>query len=406
MSAKIPVSAIICEFDPLHFGHKLVLDAARAAGGLVCCVMSGQFTQRAAPAMLDKWARARLALENGADLVVELPLSWACAGAERFAAGGVALAAALGADTLWFGSECPDTAALCRLADALLSPAFSQALADQPQQGATFAGRRQQAVSRLLGAGDAALLALPNANLGVEYIKAIRRQNAPIRPSPILRQGAGHGRETPLGAAPGGGKRPSPPILSAGQLRDILRAGGTLDGLAPESTARAVALARAQGRCPASLERLERAVLCQLRALPPQAFSALPDMSEGLDHRLYRAARQAGSLEELYALAKSRRYSHARMRRLVLAAFLGLRAPLPPLPPYLRVLGMGPRGHKILGQGPLGLPVVARPKDLKKLPGEAQETFQAEARAGDLYGLACPVAQPAGEDFTRPVVRV
>ena len=82
MSAKIPVSAIICEFDPLHLGHSLLLDAARASGSLVCCVMSGSFTQRAAPAMLDKWTRARLALENGADLVAELPLSWACAGAE------------------------------------------------------------------------------------------------------------------------------------------------------------------------------------------------------------------------------------------------------------------------------------------------------------------------------------
>lgn len=198
MSAKIPVSAIICEFDPLHLGHRLLLDAARASGSLVCCVMSGSFTQRAAPAMLDKWTRARLALENGADLVAELPLSWACAGAERFAAGGVALAAALGAEELWFGSETPDAQRLDRLAEALLSPAFTQALHSQPDAGQSFAVRRQQAAASLLGE-EADILAQPNANLAVEYCKAIRRQGASLRPRPIQRQGAGHGqRDEPL----------------------------------------------------------------------------------------------------------------------------------------------------------------------------------------------------------------
>lgn len=401
MTEKIPVSAIICEFDPLHFGHKLLLDAARAGGGLVCCVMSGNFTQRGAPALLDKWARTRLALLNGADLVVELPLSWACAGAERFAAGGVALSAALGAGELWFGSECPDAGRLTRLAEALLSPAFSQELAASARPGESFAQRRQQAAAKLLDPETAALLALPNANLGVEYIKAIRRQNAPIEPVPVLRQGAGHGEGLTLPAS-----NEETPFLAAGQLREIIRAGGALSGLAPGTTVDAITQAQAQGRCPANIARLERAILGKLRTMTGDDFAALPDLSEGLENRLQAVAKQARSLEELYALVKSRRYSHARVRRLVLSAFLGLRAPLPELPPYLRLLGMGKRGQTALSQLPSTLPVVARAKDVQKLSPSAQEVFRQEALADDLYGLACPTPQPAGIDFSQGIIKL
>ncbi len=398
MSAKIPVSAIICEFDPLHQGHRLLLDAARSAGGLVCCVMSGNFTQRAAPALLDKWSRARLALTYGADLVAELPLSWACAGAERFALGGVALAVALGAEELWFGSEAPDGELLLRLGEALLSPGFAQALSCLPDRGEGFAQRRQQALASLVGGEAAAVLSLPNANLGVEYCKAICRLGVDIRPRPIQRQGAGHGQAV----EPAGGGI----FLSAGQLRQMIRQGEDFGELIPPATRQAVEEARAQGRCPADISHLERAILCRLRAMGPEDFAALPDVSEGLENRLYRAAREACSLEELYALAKSRRVSHARIRRLVLAAFLGLGAPLPELPPYLRLLGLGPRGSQVLRQLPGTLPLVARPKDFVRLGPEAQAVFAAGARAEDMYALACPVPQPAGEDFTHKLVKI
>ena len=90
------VCAVICELNPLHKGHQALFAHAKSRFGGLVCVLSGNFVQRGEPAILDKWARARLALESGADLVLELPLPWALAGAERFAAGGVALARALG----------------------------------------------------------------------------------------------------------------------------------------------------------------------------------------------------------------------------------------------------------------------------------------------------------------------
>lgn len=406
MPQKFAFSAIICEFDPLHYGHRLLLEKAGASGRPVCCVMSGNFVQRGAPAMLDKWDRARLALQNGADLVFELPLSWACAGAERFAAGGVALASALGAGALWFGSEAPDPALLLRLAEALLSPAFSAALARQ-NPNLSFAVRRQQAAAQLLGEPDAQALRLPNANLGVEYCKAILRQEAKLTPTAILRQGAGHDEKLSGSSFSSGSPAPSPldaepsRFHSAGELRGRIFAGQSIAGLAPESTVRAVEAARSAGRCPAQTSHLERAILCRLRSMNRQELAQLPDMSEGLENRFYQAARRAQTLEELYASVKSKRYSHARVRRIVLAAFLGLQKPLPALPPYLRLLGCSAIGREALGRLSPTLPLVVRPRDVKRLPPEAQAVFAAEALADDLYALSCPIPQPAGRDYTQ-----
>lgn len=398
MPEKITISAVICEFDPLHWGHMALLERAGAGGAAVCCLMSGNFLQRGAPAMLDKWARAKAALSSGADLVVELPLPWACAGAERFASGGVCLAGAMGAGKLFFGSELADTEALRRLAGALLSPEFAQALAAQPDQGLPFASRRQRAAEALLGPKAAKALSMPNAILGVEYIKAILAQNLDIEPVAVLRTGAGH--DQAADPVPG-------TVLSASQLRSLAAQGKSLRGLVPDGTYQVIEEAKALGRFPVEFHRLERAILCKLRTLTASGFAALPDISEGLEHRLARAVREACSLEELYGLAKSKRYSHARIRRLVMAAFLDLRNPLPPLPPYLRLLGMTEKGRLALGQTAPSLPLAVRAGDFQKLSPMAREIFRLEAQADDLYALGSPVPQPMGRDqrelFLKPL---
>ena len=162
----------------------------------------------------------------------------------------------------------------------------------------------------------------------------------------------------------------------------------------------------AQGKCPASLERLEVAVLCTLRSLSIEDFARLPDVSEGLENRLYRAARRAGSLEEFYSLVKSKRYSHARVRRLALSAFLGLSKEKPALPPYLRVLGMTSTGQEILKRAKPALPLAARPGDFQKLGGEALALFEQEARADDLYALSLPAPAPCGRDYTQGILKL
>lgn len=399
MTEKIKISAAICEFDPLHFGHAYLLRCMKERHEAAVCVMSGNFVQRGGPAILDKWTRARLALSQGADLVVELPLPWAAAGAQRFALGGVLLASALPfSGSLFFGCETPELSRLEGLAQALTSPEFSQALAatEARAKGLSFAKRRELALASLLGPEEASLLRQPNNILAVEYITALGKVRSSLSPVPILRLGAGHGQQAKRGE-----------FCSAGQLRERIYQGDSISGLVPPETEAAVQENLILGRAPASFSRLERAVLCKLRAMEPEEFARLPDVSEGLEKKLFAASRKAGSLEELYGLVKSKRYSHARVRRIVLAAFLGITFPLPEAPSYLRILAMSPTGKKLLEQPekPL-LPVAIRASQFDKLGVEAQALYRLETKADDLYALAQPVPAPCGRDQWEPLIRL
>lgn len=395
MREKLKISAVICELNPLHTGHAALFSHAKSLSDGLVCVLSGNFVQRGEPAILDKWSRTRLALLNGADLVLELPVSWACAGAERFAQGGVALLQGLGCvDVLLFGSEEPDIRPLWELATALNSPSFSEEL-QKADSGEPFFRRREQAAARMVGQETASLLRKPNCILGVEYLKAMLQQGGGMDAAVFPRLGAGHDIPDESG-----------PILSASQARQLLEQGKDISARLPESTWQVWKEQAAAGRCPASLSRLEIGVLCKLRSMEIEDFAQLPDVSEGLEYRLYKAARQAGSLEEFYTLVKSKRYSHARIRRLAMGAFLGLTKDLPKLPPYLRVLGMTPMGEQILRQATPSLPIAIRPGDFQRLGKEAQRLFSLETNADDLYALGVPVPTPCGRDYTEPLIKL
>ena len=307
----------------------------------------------------------------------------------------MALAEALRCDLLVFGSEVPDVSRMDAAAEALLSPKFSESFSEVPDKGLSFAQRREAALHSMLGETASSLLQKPNCILGIEYLKAIRRQNAALTPIAIPREGAGHDRAAE-----------NQEYRSAGELRHLLRTGGKLAGLVPENVCVTLEQLLSSGHCPASLSWLERSILCKLRTMKPEDFSALPDLSEGLENRLHTAAREARSLEELYSLVKSKRYSHARIRRLVMSAFLEIPSGLPELPLYLRILGMTETGARILKDATPTLPVAVRPVDFERLGGSFANLFRLEARADDLYALAFPTPFPCGRDYTEKLIKV
>lgn len=400
MTDNMKIAAVICELNPLHFGHRRLLSLAGREGGVVC-ILSGNFVQRGEPAILDKWARAELALKSGADLVVELPLPWACAGAERFASGAVHLACALGCvDELWFGSETADIPLLTETARFLLSPDFAAALRKAGNGGGQpFAKIREDAVAAALGSRAGGLLQSPNAILAVEYLKALLREHSGIVPVAVKREGADH--DETLGA-----DSKQDVFRSAGEIRAWIRGGSGWEPHLPEASAAVLRRECKAGRCPADFSRLETAVLCKLRAMQPDEFRRLPDLSEGLENRLALAVRESTSLSGLYEAVKSKRYSHARVRRLVLGAFLGLSADLPGLSPYLRILGMNRKGEQILRSCSPSLPLAVRPADFERLGGEALRLFRLEARADDLYALSVPIPYACGADYTRKFLKL
>ena len=180
------IAGIIAEYNPFHRGHAYHLEKTRELGAdRIVCVMSGNFTQRGDVAVTSKWARAEMALHHGADLVVELPLTFSLASAERFARGGVALLEALGCvDTVSFGSESGDLATLQAVASFLDSGAWEEELPALLSEGISYAAARQQAVRRHWGEA-AEVLSSPNDTLGIEYLRSISALGSAMQPLAI-----------------------------------------------------------------------------------------------------------------------------------------------------------------------------------------------------------------------------
>ena len=341
MTQNFKISGIISEFNPYHLGHQSLIVQTRQAGAThIVAIMSGNFVQRGEPACFDKWVRTKTALSAGVDLVIELPLPWAVSGAETFAAGGVSIANALGCvHQLSFGSECGDIEALSAVADILRTEQFSQALQVELQKGITFASARQAAMLSLTNQETASLLEHPNNILAIAYCNALKDINSTIRPFTIKRIGASHHDIT----------LPPKKIASASQIRRMIERKKEYATYVPKETYPYLASAMQNKTAPASIQRLERAILAKLRTMTLQEFANLPDVSEGLEHRLYKAAKTAVSLTDFYAYVKTKRYTHARIRRITLCAFLNIQAAYTQTPPpYLHVLGFNQKGKELL----------------------------------------------------------
>ncbi len=382
------IVGIVSEFNPFHLGHQALFDAVRASGGeAIVCAMSGNFVQRGSAAMADKFARAEMAIRCGADLVLELPTIWAMATAETFALGGVSMLAQALCDTVAFGSECGDANALQRAAEGLLSPALDELLKKELSEGVTYAAARQAALCALIGP-EADLLDSPNNTLAVEYLKAIRKLKVDITPFTIPRAGASHDGETVDG------------IASASYIRKQLLYGdlSAFDYM-PKAAVEVLSSAMADGKALIDIMNTERAILAKLRAMEEQDFAPYDGGGEGLYHRLYDAVQSAATLEELYAAAKTKRYPLARLRRMVLSAYLGVEAPQG-LPPYLRVLAATDRGRALLRQmRDNGAPVLTKGADVAALGEAAAELFRRECRWTDQYDLFRPYPGVTGSDW-------
>ncbi len=394
------VAGIIAEYNPFHNGHAYHIAQVRRAGAThVIAVMSGNFVQRGEPAILEKHARAEMALYGGADLVLELPMPWCCARAQDFAGAGITLLQATGCvQLLAFGSECGDTGRLLQAAQALEAPQVKECLRGLLAQGLPLPAARERAAAQCLGEELSSLLRGANDTLALEYLRALERLNAFIRPLAIRRTGAMHDAEAGTDG-----------FCSASRLRSLIHKGAPAwEHAMPAQVAAILRREIAARKAPVDYCALETAVLARLRRMPPEEWALLPDISEGLEHRLYHATHSATSLEELLTAAKTKRYTLARIRRLVLHAFLGITQEVMHLPPpYLRVLGFNERGQELLRQmrTTATLPVILRACDVQPLSPEARSIYRLGAEATDLFALAMPHKYPCGLEQTQNIVR-
>ena len=362
----MPVTGIICEYNPLHLGHKKQLNIIRQDdpdGGIVC-LMSGNFVQRGKPAIVDKLTRAKAAVCSGADLVLELPVGAALSSAEGFASEGVRILSGF-CDRLCFGSETGSSEKLMATAKALLSPEFTQQLKAQLETGLSFPAARQAALESM--GLDGSLLSQPNDILATEYCKAILAQKSSLTPMVIHRQGRYH--DTTADS-----ENPS-----ATAVRELMLHSGAWLDYVPEETRSCF-----QNAALHTLSSGERAILAKLRTMTDSEFEALPYGSEGLWRKLMHACREKATLEEILTEVKSKRYTRTRLDRMVLCAFLGLtQQDLTSPAPYVRVLALNDRGRQILKEA-------RKAGHFPNIGQQLDDPYQAlENRCGSLYGLFC-----------------
>lgn len=375
--------AIICEFNPFHNGHRYLIETARQmVQEPVLAVMSGSFTQRGEVAVCSKFERTEAALRGGADLVAELPAVYAVAAAQRFAQGGVQIASSFAdVNYLAFGCETDRLGLLQAAAGASDHPAVHARIAEKMKRGAYYPQAAEQAVREVMGDAVADVMKTPNNILAVEYLRALRGTR--IQPLPVRRTGAAHDSLVPNGE-----------YLSASALRSRLLHGGVTAPYLPCSP-----------RAVADPARLERAALYRLRAMTAEDFRALPEVGEGLEHRLTAAVARCSSVEAVLSAVKTKRYTYARLRRILCCAFLGITGEMQTRhASYTRVLGFTDAGAAALRRCQNQL-VTSVAKALRT-GGENADFLRLDILATDLAALAYDPVLPCGLDYHTKIIHL
>lgn len=357
----------------------------RTGADCIVAVMSGNFTQRGEAAVLDKWTRSRLAVENGVDLVLELPFIFACNRAETFAAGAVDILRAMGADWISFGSESGDLSQLAELAGQMAHHGgeISEKRRDIMKTGRSFAKANELAVQAVLGADKSRLLLTPNNILALEYLKRIfywQDKGAALMPVTIKRYGSGY-----LEANERMG------FAGAAAIRR-LKARDEFTAYMPENVADALAAAleggRMQEHAQAQFFQLLRAEIIRSGA---EELSRIYCMGEGLENKLKKEMIQAETLDRLLSAVVSKRYTEAAVRRILVYTLLSLKEREPERNLYARVLAFNDVGRKCLRlvkkQENSLLPVITNINKDAEACMEAGRTLQYDILAADMYNI-------------------
>ena len=367
------VAGIIAEFNPLHNGHKYLIECAKKDGCCVACVISGNFVQRGDTAIIPKFSRAQAALESGADIVLELPVPWSMSTAQNFALGGVSQLSALNVETLYFGSESGDIEELTKVSQILLDEHFNDVISTRLSSGETYARLRKEVVCELLGR-QTSVLDNPNDTLDIEYIIADKKLGLNINFKAVKRVGASHNSSVQCD-----GFSTSTLIRQAFYNNDTKY----LKSYMPDSSAKILLSSPIS-----ELSRLDTAIVSRLKQLTYDEISAFPDISEGLGNLLYKKIRSSYSYSDLCNNLKSKRYTLARIRRLILSAYLGIdNRYFLKTPEYVRILGFSSVGADCIPKISTK-PIITRVSQIKNLDENSRNLFNLENTINEIYALS------------------
>ena len=395
------VSAIISEYNPFHNGHAYHIKETRKHGAThVIALMSGNFVQRGDLAIISKHERAKMALLSGVDLVVEIPVVWSIASAEFFASAAVKIADSLGCvNTLSFGCESAEIHLLKKAAEIICDNNIKLEILKELKNGVSFPKARENVVRQFFGGVNSRLSDIfrsPNNILAIEYIKSLNNIRSNIKPIAIKRIGSSHDENHINSHLP-----------SASYVRQLIYNNEDFSELVPRPVFKIINENIQEQKAPANIYSIQTAILAKLRKTKKEELKNICDVSEGLENRIFKSIRLSTSLEELYSLIKTKRYTLSRIRRIILFAFLGInREDVYSSPPYIRILGFNNRGKHLLKElkNNSKLPIITKKSDVNSLNKNAKKIFDLEQVSSDLYNLSTPHIQKCGLDISQKIV--
>lgn len=348
------VLGIVAEYNPFHNGHLHHLTESQklVEADYTIAVMSGNFTQRGDASIIDKWSRTQMAIENGVDLVIELPTIYAISSAENFASGAIKILDSLGiVDYLSFGSECNDISILSDVTDVLTNEPseYKSLLAHELSRGVSFPKARERALMMYLN--DIRrfnnVLSSPNNILGIEYLKALDRQKSNIHPITIKREGSAYNDDSiPLDS----GFASATSIRNLCQSHDI----SILQNFMPETSFNILQDCLENGHIVRNISELDKTIIYTLRKMSIDEIANLPDVSEGLEFAIKSAVNQCNTITELLSIINTKRYTQTRLKRIFLYALLGITKKDMQISkttkPYIRILGFNSKGRKLISE--------------------------------------------------------
>ncbi|WP_259425465.1 nucleotidyltransferase [Bacillus velezensis] len=383
---------LVVEYNPFHNGHRYHAEQAKIKtdSSVAAAVMSGPFLQRGEPAAVSKWARTKMALENGVDIVIELPYIYAVQKAELFARGSVSLLHHLGCSSLFFGSENGRIEPFIEASEAFSRKEddCSLILKEELKKGLSYPAAASKAFSHIFKGRDMLDLSKPNNILGFHYVRAIHTSGSAMKPYTTARIASQyHDAELP-----GDNSR----IASATSIRKALIEKGTAAARSflPEASARELEAYRNSYGIWHSTEDYFSYVKYSLSTLSAEELSRIYEVEEGLEHRILRTIRQARSYREMMERLKTKRYTWTRLQRMNTHILTRTkkedmhRLLQPSSAPYIRLLGMTKKGQAYLSakKKELTAPLVS------KLSSFSHPALDLDILAGRVYSL--PINEP------------
>ena len=344
------ITGIITEYNPFHNGHLYHLREAKknTNADAIICVMSGNFVQRGGPAIIDKWKRTEMTLNNGVDLIIELPTYYAVSSAEFFAKGSVSILHNLGiVNNLFFGSECGDVDKLTALSKILVNEdtQLKSLIKEHLAKGDTFAKAREKSLIQYLKDEEInKIITSSNNILGIEYIKSILRLNSTITPSTLKREGSNYND-----------KNLSNSFSSATAIRELLKNKNSLENLKnliPKESYEIFSKLQDENYPLVFDEDMFKFIKYKIQTNCIN-FNNLYEITEGLENKLIKEITSSNSYEDFILKVKSKRYTYSKISRILTHIYLGLDSNTflnidNPNNLYARVLGFNNRGREVL----------------------------------------------------------